>query len=96
MHFGGGTPTFLSNEQLSALVDKIDQHFGLMRGDSVDYSIELDPREVDWPKMSLLSDLGFNRISIGVQDLNPVVQKNSDSGFKVSSKFSLYWTLPEP
>ncbi|WP_263078572.1 oxygen-independent coproporphyrinogen III oxidase [Endozoicomonas sp. Mp262] len=75
MHFGGGTPTFLSNEQLSALVDKIDQHFGLMRGDSVDYSIELDPREVDWPKMSLLSDLGFNRISIGVQDLNPVVQK---------------------
>ena len=75
MHFGGGTPTFLSNDQLTALVQKIDSHFNLTRGENIDYSIELDPREVDWPKMSVLRDLGFNRISIGVQDLNPVVQK---------------------
>ncbi len=75
MHFGGGTPTFLSNDQLTALIDKIDFHFGLQSGDDIDYSIELDPREVDWPKMAVLRDLGFNRISIGVQDLNPVVQK---------------------
>lgn len=74
MHFGGGTPTFLDNDQLSALMGKIDQHFGLMPGEQVDYSIELDPRDSDWPRIALLRDLGFNRISIGVQDLDPRVQ----------------------
>ena len=54
---------------------KISQHFNLQPSQSADYSIELDPREVDWPTMAVLCDLGFNRISIGVQDLDERVQK---------------------
>ena len=75
LHFGGGTPTFLSREQITDLMGHISQHFQLIHSDTADYSIELDPREVDWPMMSTLRDLGFNRISMGVQDLNPIVQK---------------------
>ncbi|WP_066014603.1 oxygen-independent coproporphyrinogen III oxidase [Endozoicomonas atrinae] len=75
LHFGGGTPTFLSREQITDLMGHISQHFQLTHSDTADYSIELDPREVDWPMMSTLRDLGFNRISMGVQDLNPIVQK---------------------
>ena len=74
LHFGGGTPTFLSPDQISRLMDKIGQHFKLANHDIQDYSIELDPREVDWVMMSLLRDKGFNRISIGVQDLDERVQ----------------------
>ncbi len=75
LHFGGGTPTFLSREQITDLMGHISQHFQLTHSDTADYSIELDPREVDWPMMGTLRDLGFNRISMGVQDLNPIVQK---------------------
>lgn len=74
LHFGGGTPTFLDSEQMRALMGKIRDHFHLQISDQTDYSIELDPREVDWPMMSTLRDLGFNRISIGVQDLDERVQ----------------------
>ena len=74
LHFGGGTPTFLDAEQMRALMGKIKEHFNLKISDLTDYSIELDPREVDWPMMSTLRDLGFNRISIGVQDLDEKVQ----------------------
>jgi len=74
LHFGGGTPTFLNREQLSALMQHIGQHFRLAPYDSGDYSIELDPREVDWPMMNTLRQCGFNRVSLGVQDLNPNVQ----------------------
>ena len=74
LHFGGGTPTFLDTEQMRALMGKIKEHFKLQISDQTDYSIELDPREVDWPMMSTLRDLGFNRISIGVQDLDERVQ----------------------
>lgn len=75
LHFGGGTPTFLSREQITDLMGHISQHFQLICNGTTDYSIELDPREVDWPMMSTLMDLGFNRISVGVQDLNPRVQE---------------------
>ena len=75
MHFGGGTPTFLNETQLTALINKLKEHFNLGYGENTDYSIELDPREVDWPMMYKLSELGFNRVSIGVQDLNPIVQQ---------------------
>ncbi len=74
LHFGGGTPTFLNREQLSALMQHIGQHFRLDPYDGGDYSIELDPREVDWPMMNTLRQCGFNRVSLGVQDLNPNVQ----------------------
>ena len=75
LHLGGGTPTFLSPEQMQALMGKVRDHFNLQDSDQADYSIELDPREVDWPMMATLRDLGFNRISIGVQDLDEKVQK---------------------
>ncbi|WP_172807362.1 oxygen-independent coproporphyrinogen III oxidase [Endozoicomonas ascidiicola] len=74
LHFGGGTPTFLSEGQITALMNHIRQHFNLMDSEFADYSIELDPREVDWSMMGTLRDQGFNRISMGVQDLDPKVQ----------------------
>lgn len=75
LHFGGGTPTFLSRDQMTDLMGHIRQHFQLTHNNTADYSIELDPREVDWPMMSTLRDLGFNRISMGVQDLDARVQE---------------------
>lgn len=75
LHFGGGTPTFLSHDELRQLMSVIRQHFHLLDDDSGDYGIEIDPREADWSTMGLLRELGFNRISLGVQDLDPEVQR---------------------
>lgn len=74
LHFGGGTPTFLSHDELRRLMALLRQHFTLADDDSGDYSIEIDPREADWSTMGLLRELGFNRASLGVQDLDPQVQ----------------------
>jgi oxygen-independent coproporphyrinogen-3 oxidase len=74
LHFGGGTPTFLNAEQLRSLMAQLRQHFSLLNDDSGDYSIEIDPREADWATMGLLRELGFNRISLGVQDFDTNVQ----------------------
>jgi oxygen-independent coproporphyrinogen-3 oxidase len=75
LHFGGGTPTFLSHDELRQLMAGLRQHFTLLDDDSGDYGIEIDPREADWSTMGLLRELGFNRVSLGVQDLDPVVQR---------------------
>ena len=75
LHFGGGTPTFLSHDQLRQLMAKLRKHFNLLDDDSGDYGIEIDPREADWSTMGLLRELGFNRVSLGVQDLDPFVQQ---------------------
>ncbi|MDF0734293.1 oxygen-independent coproporphyrinogen III oxidase [Pseudomonas entomophila] len=75
LHFGGGTPTFLSHAELRGLMASLRQHFTLLDDDSGDYGIELDPREADWSTMGLLRELGFNRVSLGVQDLDPAVQR---------------------
>jgi oxygen-independent coproporphyrinogen III oxidase len=75
LHFGGGTPTFLSHDELRRLMGHLRQHFTLLDDDSGDYGIEIDPREADWSTMGLLRELGFNRVSLGVQDLDPVVQR---------------------
>ncbi|WP_461536426.1 oxygen-independent coproporphyrinogen III oxidase [Spongorhabdus nitratireducens] len=75
LHFGGGTPTFLSPEQMQNLMDHIGKHFSLADGRSSDFSIEIDPREADWGTICHLRDLGFNRISLGVQDFDIKVQK---------------------
>jgi oxygen-independent coproporphyrinogen-3 oxidase len=75
LHFGGGTPTFLAHDQLRALMDKLRAHFSLREDDLGDYSIEIDPREADWSTMGLLREIGFNRVSFGVQDLEPGVQR---------------------
>ncbi len=72
LHLGGGTPTFLSSEELTHLMEVLAQHFELAGGE---YSIEIDPRTADAEKMATLGKLGFNRISVGVQDFDPAVQK---------------------
>jgi len=75
LHWGGGTPTFLSVEQMQALMDVTRQHFNLRDDDSGEYSIEIDPREANDETIQQLRSLGFNRISLGVQDFDPAVQK---------------------
>lgn len=75
LHWGGGTPTFLSGEQMRRLMDATRHHFRLRDDDGGEYSIEIDPRTVDADDMALLRELGFNRVSFGVQDFDPLVQK---------------------
>lgn len=73
IHFGGGTPTFLSPEQLRRLGQLIQTYFKVA-GD-VEFSVEIDPRRVDESHVKALADIGCNRASLGVQDTNPDVQK---------------------
>jgi len=75
LHWGGGTPTFISHEQMAELMQVTRQHFNLHDDDSGEYSIEIDPREVTRESIKLLRDIGFNRMSLGVQDFDPAVQK---------------------
>ncbi|VAW60554.1 Coproporphyrinogen III oxidase, oxygen-independent [hydrothermal vent metagenome] len=75
LHWGGGTPTFISHAQMARLMALTRQHFNLYDDDSGEYSIEIDPREVSRESIKLLRDTGFNRMSLGVQDFNPAVQK---------------------
>lgn len=75
LHFGGGTPTFLSHDELRRLMGHLRQHFNLRDDDAGDYGIEIDPREADVSTMTLLRELGFNRVSFGVQDIEPDVQR---------------------
>ncbi|KIA81020.1 oxygen-independent coproporphyrinogen III oxidase [Chromobacterium amazonense] len=73
LHFGGGTPTFLSDAQLQRLMGMLSTHFEFMPDG--EYSIEIDPRKVSRETMRKLAQYGFNRISVGVQDFEPAVQK---------------------
>ncbi|RUR36904.1 oxygen-independent coproporphyrinogen III oxidase [Vreelandella populi] len=75
LHWGGGTPTFLSLSQMGDLIDRLDARFGLSSAADRDYAIEIDPREADVFTLRHLQSLGFNRLSLGVQDLAPQVQK---------------------
>jgi oxygen-independent coproporphyrinogen III oxidase len=74
LHFGGGTPTYLSPDCLAGIMDSIGSHFRLTSSPSRDYSIEIDPRTVDEGYLRRLSVLGFNRVSLGVQDFDSEVQ----------------------
>ncbi|MFZ1386503.1 MAG: oxygen-independent coproporphyrinogen III oxidase [Thiolinea sp.] len=76
LHWGGGTPTFLDAEQIAALMAKTRQHFTLLTDDSGDYSIEIDPRSVSPATIQLLREQGFNRFSLGVQDIDERVQRS--------------------
>ncbi len=73
VHLGGGTPTFFDDRQLTELMDMLRRNFTLAPGG--EYSIEVDPRTVDAQRLSVLHGLGFNRLSFGVQDFDPEVQK---------------------
>lgn len=75
LHWGGGTPTFISHNEMRELMAVTAKHFNLHDDDSGEYSIEIDPREVSRDSIKLLRELGFNRMSLGVQDFNPAVQK---------------------
>ncbi len=75
LHWGGGTPTFISHEQMRALMRVTGEHFQLRSDDSGEYSIEVDPREADAETIGVLRELGFNRLSLGVQDFDPAVQQ---------------------
>ncbi|MDB5965631.1 MAG: hemN [Polaromonas sp.] len=73
LHLGGGSPTFLSDDELRALMGMLRAAFSLAPGG--EYSIEVDPRTVDADRLAVLAGLGFNRLSFGVQDFDPAVQK---------------------
>ena len=75
LHWGGGTPTFISHDQMRQLMDVTRQHFNLHDDDTGEYSIEIDPREVTRESIRVLRQIGFNRMSLGIQDFNPQVQK---------------------
>lgn len=73
LHLGGGSPTFFSDDELSALMAMIKRSFTLEPNG--EYSIEIDPRTVDEKRLAHIASLGFNRLSFGVQDFDPEVQK---------------------
>ena len=73
LHLGGGTPTFLSDAELRELMAMLKRSFTLAPGG--EYSIEVDPRTIDVSRLDTLAELGFNRLSFGVQDFDPAVQK---------------------
>jgi oxygen-independent coproporphyrinogen-3 oxidase len=74
LHLGGGSPTFLSDEQLRRLMKEINQRFRLMPGSEI--AIEVDPRTINVQRLGALKEMGFNRLSFGVQDFDPGVQKS--------------------
>jgi oxygen-independent coproporphyrinogen-3 oxidase len=73
LHLGGGTPTFLSDDELRELMSVLKRSFSFAAGG--EYSVEVDPRTVNDQRLALLYELGFNRLSFGVQDFDPEVQK---------------------
>jgi oxygen-independent coproporphyrinogen-3 oxidase len=73
LHLGGGTPTFLSSDELHQLMAIVRSHFRL--DEEGEYSIEIDPRSAAPGTITLLRSLGFNRMSLGVQDFDPEVQR---------------------
>jgi oxygen-independent coproporphyrinogen-3 oxidase len=73
LHLGGGSPTFLSDAELRELMGMLRRNFTFAPGG--EYSIEVDPRTIDAQRLDTLAELGFNRLSFGVQDFDPAVQK---------------------
>ena len=73
LHLGGGTPTFFSDEELTELMNMLKRNF--VFSPNGEYSIEVDPRTVNEQRLKHLAELGFNRLSFGVQDFDPEVQK---------------------
>ncbi|MTV64591.1 radical SAM protein, partial [Streptococcus pneumoniae] len=72
LHLGGGTPTFLSSTQMSRLIALLEQHFKF--APEAERGIEIDPRSLADGMLQHLRNLGFNRVSYGIQDFNDAVQ----------------------
>lgn len=75
LHLGGGTPTYLNREQMDRLMAKLREHYNLQLDGGQEFSIEIDPRTASPEDIVGLAECGFNRVSLGVQDFNPEVQK---------------------
>lgn len=75
LHFGGGTPNFLSPAQLAEVVDVLQGQFRFSPASGRELSIELDPRFIAPDDIAALAEAGFNRASLGVQDFDPAVQR---------------------
>jgi len=88
LHWGGGTPTYLRLDQLQELYGAITTHFTVDKDAEV--AIEADPRVTTADQIHTLRELGFNRISMGVQDLDPVVQEEIGRGQTLEQTESLY------
>ena len=73
IHFGGGTPTFLNPEQLSRVVDMIVSRFDAL--EDCEWAFEANPRVTTTKQLEVLYELGFRRVSFGVQDLDPAIQR---------------------
>ena len=76
IHWGGGTPTFLNDKQIYEIIECIRENFNVPANNKIEFGIEVDPRTVDEQRLKNLSNLGFNRISFGVQDFDSNVQKS--------------------
>lgn len=74
LHLGGGTPTYFRDREIERLIDGVSEVFSLSATDDREFSVEVDPRTVDSLRIRRLAALGFNRLSLGVQDFNPTVQ----------------------
>jgi oxygen-independent coproporphyrinogen-3 oxidase len=75
LHFGGGTPTYLNEAELRALMAHLRTAFNFDESDTREFSIEVDPRTVNTQMMGVLAELGFNRLSLGIQDFDENVQR---------------------
>ena len=75
LHFGGGTPTYLDRVQLADLMSHLSKSFNFDRSENREFSIEVDPRTVDAARIRHLAELGFNRLSLGIQDFDREVQQ---------------------
>ena len=89
LHLGGGTPNFLSAEALARLIEGVGRSFRLSAAPDRDFSIELDPRSVPPGYASSLAQLGFNRVSLGVQDFDTEVQRAINRLQSVEQTFDL-------
>ncbi len=76
IHWGGGTPTFLSDKEINEIIECIRENFNVPASNMVEFGIEVDPRTVDQQRIKNLAHMGFNRISFGVQDFDHDVQES--------------------
>ncbi len=75
IHWGGGTPTFLSDKEIYEIIECLRDNFNVPADNEVEFGIEVDPRTVDQQRLKNLNNLGFNRVSFGVQDFDSDVQQ---------------------
>jgi len=87
-HWGGGTPTYFSERQIEQLFKKVQENFEIDPNGEI--AIEIDPRTIDKSKVKKVKNLGFNRISMGVQDFDPKVQRavNRKQSFELVKEFN--------